>query len=169
MDDIELAIYKAFFDFIAGCNENEVVYPLNRNQIAAGGSYCTVFLQSIEPSSWTATAEYAPSTTTGLGSSYTQYKGYVSIQTYGDKAVARAQAIASGFREKQLTKILRDKGLGYSSHSPVTDSSVAINAESMERRAAINVSFYFVQGGQDRGEAPSVIETVEFDSTYNDC
>lgn len=169
MDDIELAIYKAFFDFIKACNPAEVVYPLNNNQIAPQNEFTTVFLQSVEPISWTSTAEYAPTDATGLGSSYSQYRGFVSIQTYGRKAVARAQAIATGFREKQVLQTLRDKGLGYSSHSPVTDSSIAINAEAMERRAAINVEFYFVQGGQDRGEAPSVIETVITDSVYNDC
>lgn len=168
MDEVDIYVYKAFHDFVKVCNSNEVIRLLDSNVPLPDGPFLGIKLSYIDSISWDGTAHYQENP--GNDAQYidwSTYKGRVILITYGDKAIARMQAISTGLREHRAREPLVNKGIGCSSNSRVVDISAPVDATKIEKRATMTIDFYFNQGGADRGGDYGTIETVTTDPTYN--
>lgn len=143
----------------------ERVFPLDANFISPEGDYITVKVAQIKEISWGDGNSYAQEDT-GLKVYQTIYEADVRIVGYGNSAMGKLQSIVQGFREKNLTKILRDKDIACFKHLPVRDTSFGFD-DKIEIRYETICSFRFIQSGEDRGDDPSYIETAGVTATYN--
>lgn len=158
MDDIEVILYKAFHDFLNGLGVTENVYLGNSGFNAPAGPYTVWELISAQGVSWSASAVKPPEDVTGKEDYYTMYKGIADIAFLGSNAFSRALNVTNALREKTTCAPLKATGIGYSSHTPIRDASVAIDKESIQKGSSFQVSFYFVVWNEDRGEDAGVIE-----------
>lgn len=169
MDELEIYLYKAFHDFISLCNESEKVYLLDSNVNPPKGPYMGVKVDAITPVSWATGEETIPTDITGLTEFYSSYVGRILLVSYGDNALSRMQKVATGLRERNTTKPLKDKGVAYSGSSQVVDISAPVDGTKIEKRATMTVNINFVQGGSDRGDETSgVIDEANVEGTYLD-
>ena len=167
-EPVEIAIFNSWSLFIQGIMPYETVRLLDNNFIAPNGPYTAIKLTDIEPVSWTGGYISDPIDVTGRTESWSNFKGIISVYTYGKYSISRAQSISVGLRERASKQILRENGIGYASSTTVRNASRAINAERMEERAQFSIEFHFVQGGIDRaGDDPSIIEEVSGESNYS--
>lgn len=157
-NNVEDGVYQAFFDFVKAALPNEVPYLRDSNFCAPSGPYSTIKLAEVQPISWTRGELVAPDGVTGLEESYSIYKGVVQLSFYGEKAFSRAQVVAACLQQRQMKQLLRDNSLGYQRHTPVRDASRGIDRERIEQGATLSISFFFQQGGIDRGDDAGVIE-----------
>lgn len=158
----QILIYKGINSAIRACLTEEKHYLLDSNFEAPVGDYSASKVMVLEPISWTSGAVTTPTDDTGVVSYESTYKAIVQLTFFGDNSFGRAQSVASGFREKQVRRKLIIDGvrLGYSKTTPVRDVSTPIDNTKIEERARFSVELFVVIGGADRGDDPSVIETV---------
>lgn len=169
MDDLEIALYKIFHDFIKNCRSSEDIRLLDSNVPLPNGPFMGVKVDTITPVSWATGERTDPTGTSGLVAYSSTYVGTLLLIAYGDAALTRLQSVAVGLREKNTRAPLSDNGVAYVRSSPVVDISSAVDGTKIEKRATMTIDFNFVQGGDDRGGGSSVIETVTTPSgTYND-
>lgn len=171
-EPIERAIYNSWSLFITGIYPTEKVRLLKNNFIAPDGEYTAIKLIEISPVSSHAALKLSPTDISGRGGSYSNYVGTLSVETYGDYALSRAQGIVVALRETLTKQVLRDNGIGFARSSAVRDASRVINAEKFEERAQLSIEFHFVQGEDldKAGDDPSVIEEVSGTGNYSeDC
>lgn len=171
-EPIERAIYNSWSLFITVIYPTEKVRLLKNNFIAPDGEYTAIKLTEISPVSSHAALKLSPTDISGRGGSYSNYVGILSVETYGDYALSRAQGIVVALRETLTKQVLRDNGIGFARSSAVRDASRVINAEKFEERAQFSIEFHFVQGEDldKAGDDPSVIEEVSGTGNYSeDC
>lgn len=160
MEPIELVFFRALSRFIRECNPGEEVRLLDSEFIAPKGPYTAIKITDIDPVSWTRGQETAPDET-GRTASYSNYLAICSFYIYGRFSMSRGQSIAVGFRERLTKQVLKEHGLSYSESTTVRNASRAVSQNKMEERAQFSASFYFTQGGVDRGgDDPQIIETI---------
>lgn len=159
-DPLEIAIYKAFNDFVtASLEEVESTCFLEDSGFnAPSDGYSVIKIIQATPTTWTRSALVTPTDTTGLEESYTLYEGIVKVSFYGNLSFSKAQVVSSCLRHKQLKQLLRDNGIAYINHTPVRDASRGVDRTKIEKGSTFSINFYFVQGGRDKGDDAGVIE-----------
>lgn len=169
MDDIDVAIYKGFHDFIRVFLRAEDVYLLDDNFIAPAGPYTSVKITYSDPT--TPYKYQSPITTSGDAPIiYVSYMGTIMVECYGANSFGRCHSIAHHLRDSTANQKLRDAGLAYSSHSRVADTSTSIDNQTIESRASMTVQVIYVMRTPEQGDPTSCIETVTFDDpTFTTC
>lgn len=143
-DPLEIAIYKVFSKFVQQFDENPVRL-LDNNFIAPSGPYVVLKLTDIEQVSGKEGWYNSVDPDTGLQTTYNNFLGFVSVYTYGEYALSRAQRIVYATKDRNLRKLLQENGIGVSNTTSVRNASRAISNTEMEERAQFSIQFNFVQ------------------------
>lgn len=158
MDDLEVLMYKGWYEFITKALPSENVFLFNTGFVAPSGPYVTVNFNSFEPVSDYTLWQSGADATTGLREYFSTYNCFLTLRFIGDQAFSRAQSVVAATREKSTKQILRDRGIAFRRSAPVRDASRPIDNESMEKVATVSIEYYFTHGGADRGDDVSTIE-----------
>lgn len=128
------------------------------------GEYCAVKIELISPIAWGNSAYDSDQNGAVVD---TTFEATVRIVAVGKNSMTKAQVISASLRDKNLLRTtLRPHGIAYFNSTPVRDTSISW-LDKRERRYELLCQFRFIQGGPEKGEAPSSIETFGgADGTY---
>lgn len=158
MDDLEVLMYKGWYDFITKALPSENVYLFNTGFVAPQGNYTTVNFNAFEPVSDYTLWQSDPDPDTALRDYFSTYNCFMTLRFIGEQSLSRAQSIVAATRESSIRRILQDSGIAFRRTAPVRDASRPIDGQKIEKVATVSVEYYFTHGGEDRGDAVSTIE-----------